>query len=77
MTTPVTALQKASGPTPFVVERDGEAISTVVDVTRTQRFTGESDEPTTVGAIGISAAPIRADAIQPRLGGARDVRLHR
>ncbi len=49
-------LQKASGPTPVVVERDGEAISTVVDVTRTQRFTGESDEPTTVGAIGISAA---------------------
>ena len=51
-----TALQKASGPTPVVVERDGEAISTVVDVTRTQRFTGESDEPTDVGAIGISAA---------------------
>ena len=51
-----TALQKASGPTPVVVERDGEAISTVVDVTRTQRFTGESDEPTNVGAIGISAA---------------------
>ena len=49
-------LQKASGPTPVVVERDGESISTVVDVTRTQRFTGESDEPTTVGAIGISAA---------------------
>ncbi len=49
-------LQKASGPTPIVVERDGEAISTVVDVTRTQRYTDESDEPTTVGAIGISAA---------------------
>ena len=49
-------LQKAAGPTPIVVERDGEAISTVVDVTRTQRYTDESDEPTTVGAIGISAA---------------------
>lgn len=49
-------LQKATGPTPIVVERDGETISTVVDVTRTQRFTDESDEPTTVGAIGISAA---------------------
>ncbi len=49
-------LQKASGPTPIVVERDGEAISTVVDVTRTQRYTDESDQPTTVGAIGISAA---------------------
>jgi membrane-associated protease RseP (regulator of RpoE activity) len=49
-------LQKASGPTPIVVERDGEAINTVVDVTRTQRYTDESDQPTTVGAIGISAA---------------------
>jgi membrane-associated protease RseP (regulator of RpoE activity) len=49
-------LQKATGPTPVVVERDGETISTVVDVTRTQRYTDESDEPTTVGAIGISAA---------------------
>ena len=49
-------LQKASGPTPIVVERDGEAISTIVDVTRTQRYTDESDQPTTVGAIGISAA---------------------
>jgi membrane-associated protease RseP (regulator of RpoE activity) len=51
-----TALQKASGPTPIVFERGGEKISTVVDVTRTQRFTGEGDEPATVGAIGISAA---------------------
>lgn len=49
-------LQKAAGPTPVVVERDGETISTLVDVTRTQRYTDESDEPTTVGAIGISAA---------------------
>jgi membrane-associated protease RseP (regulator of RpoE activity) len=51
-----TALQKASGPTPIVVERDGEKISTVVDVTQTQRFTGEDDQVSTVGAIGISAA---------------------
>jgi membrane-associated protease RseP (regulator of RpoE activity) len=49
-------LQKASGPTPIVIERDGETISTVVDVTRTQRFTGEGDQAATVGAIGISAA---------------------
>jgi membrane-associated protease RseP (regulator of RpoE activity) len=49
-------LQKASGPTPIVIERDGETISTVVDVTRTQRFTGEGDHAATVGAIGISAA---------------------
>jgi membrane-associated protease RseP (regulator of RpoE activity) len=51
-----TALQKASGPTPVVIERDGQTISTVVDVTQTQRFTGEGDEVSTVGAIGISAA---------------------
>ncbi|MFI5507163.1 M50 family metallopeptidase [Mycobacterium sp. NPDC051804] len=51
-----TALQGASGPTTVVYERDGQPTSTVVDVTRTQRFTGEGDQPTTVGAIGIAAA---------------------
>ena len=51
-----TALQAASGPTTVVYERDGKATSTVVDVTRTQRFTGDGDAPTTVGAIGIAAA---------------------
>jgi membrane-associated protease RseP (regulator of RpoE activity) len=51
-----TALQKASGPTTVVYERDGQPTSTVVDVTSTQRFTGEGDQPTTVGAIGIAAA---------------------
>jgi membrane-associated protease RseP (regulator of RpoE activity) len=49
-------LQKSSGPTPIVIERDGEELTKVVDVTQTQRFTGESDQPTTVGAIGIAAA---------------------
>jgi membrane-associated protease RseP (regulator of RpoE activity) len=49
-------LQKASGPTPVVIERDGEPISTVVNVTETQRITGEGDQVSTVGAIGISAA---------------------
>jgi membrane-associated protease RseP (regulator of RpoE activity) len=51
-----TALQEASGPTTVVYERDGQPTSAVVDVTRTQRFTGEGDEATTVGAIGIAAA---------------------
>lgn len=49
-------LQKASGPTPIVIERDGEKLTKIVDVTQTQRFTGEGDQPTTVGAIGIGAA---------------------
>ncbi|MGO4442825.1 RIP metalloprotease [Mycobacterium sp. 2YAF39] len=50
------ALQEASGPTTVVYERDGQVSSAVVDVTRTQRFTGEGDQPSTVGAIGIAAA---------------------
>jgi membrane-associated protease RseP (regulator of RpoE activity) len=50
------ALQEASGPTTVVYERDGQPASTVVDVTRTQRFTGDGDVPSTVGAIGIAAA---------------------
>jgi membrane-associated protease RseP (regulator of RpoE activity) len=51
-----TALQKASGPTPIVIERDGAPVTTVVDVTQTQRITGTDDQLSTVGAIGISAA---------------------
>lgn len=51
-----TALQKSSGPTLVGYERDGEQLSSVVNVTQTQRFTGEGDEITTVGAIGIAAA---------------------
>ncbi len=51
-----TALQGASGPTTIGYERDGQPASTVVDVTRTQRFTGDGDVPSTVGAIGIAAA---------------------
>ncbi len=51
-----TALQKSSGPTLVGYERDGEQLSSVVNVTQTKRFTGEGDEITTVGAIGIAAA---------------------
>ena len=63
----VKAVQKASGPTPFVIERttDGNAATfdTVVDVTTTQRWVPGADgaEPTgpsTVGAIGIKAAQL-------------------
>ncbi|MCB0930579.1 MAG: site-2 protease family protein [Mycobacterium sp.] len=61
----VKAVQKSSGPTPFVLERtnDGEMtkVNTVVDVTKTQRWVtpadgGEATGPSEVGAIGISAA---------------------
>jgi membrane-associated protease RseP (regulator of RpoE activity) len=61
----VTAVQKSSGPTPFVVERtvDGKAstVDTVVDVTSTKRWVapsggGEATGPSDVGAVGIVAA---------------------
>ena len=53
----VAAVRKLTGPTQFVVERDGTRITTMVDVTRTQRWTSETAEaPSTVAAVGISAA---------------------
>jgi membrane-associated protease RseP (regulator of RpoE activity) len=53
----VAAVRKLTGPTPFVVERDGTRITTVVDVTRTQRWTSDTAEaPSNVAAVGISAA---------------------
>jgi membrane-associated protease RseP (regulator of RpoE activity) len=61
----VAAVQKATGPTPFVVERtvDGATatVDTVVDVSTTKRWLappggGEATGPTDVGAIGITAA---------------------
>ena len=61
----VKAVQKAGGPTPFVIERtrDGQTatIDTVVEVTSTQRWVPGADGavpagPSTVGAIGIKAA---------------------
>ena len=57
----VAAVRKLKGPTPFVVQRSENGrtteFTTVVDVTQTQRWAKNSDQtPTTVGAIGISAA---------------------
>ncbi|HKV18326.1 MAG TPA: M50 family metallopeptidase [Mycobacterium sp.] len=53
----VKAVRELTGPTTFVVDRDGERITTVVDVTRTQRFTSEdATTPTTVGAIGVTGS---------------------
>jgi membrane-associated protease RseP (regulator of RpoE activity) len=61
----VTAVQKSSGPTPFVVQRtqDGQTstVNTVVDVATTKRWVtpaggGTATGPSDVGAIGISAA---------------------
>lgn len=61
----VAAVQKASGPTPFVIERtvDGatSTLDAVVDVATTKRWVppvggGEAVGPSDVGAIGITAA---------------------
>ncbi|TXI36590.1 MAG: RIP metalloprotease [Mycobacterium sp.] len=61
----VAAVQKASGPTPFVVERTENGttatIDTTVDVTTTKRWVakpdgGQPSGPSDVGAIGITAA---------------------
>lgn len=60
----VTAVQKLTGPTPFVVERDGTKFTVIIDVSRTQRFT-KGDQSSTVGAIGVSAAQIGPTRYNP------------
>jgi membrane-associated protease RseP (regulator of RpoE activity) len=56
----VAAVRELTGPTPFVIERDGSQITTVVDVVSTKRFTSETAQaPSTVGAIGVAAADFR------------------
>ncbi len=65
----------------FTVDRveNGQSreFTTTVDVTATQRWTSkDATAPTTVGAIGV-APEVFAHAVQPAVGGARDVRVHR
>jgi membrane-associated protease RseP (regulator of RpoE activity) len=51
----VAAVRKLNGPTQFVIDRNGTRITTVVDVTQTQRWAKDSDAaPSNVGAIGVS-----------------------
>ena len=53
----VEAVRKANGPTPFVIERDGNKITTVVDVTQTERYISkDAQASTTVGAIGVAGS---------------------
>jgi membrane-associated protease RseP (regulator of RpoE activity) len=65
----VAAVRALTGPTQFVVERDGTKFTTMVDVTRTQRWTSDSAQaPTTVAAVGISAAesgPVKYEQFNP------------
>ncbi|MFV8241391.1 M50 family metallopeptidase [Mycolicibacterium peregrinum] len=52
-----TEIRKLNGPVSIELKRDGQTITTVVDVTQTKRFTStEAKEATTVGAIGVSEA---------------------
>jgi membrane-associated protease RseP (regulator of RpoE activity) len=63
----VTAVRALTGPTQFVVERDGTKFTTMVDVTRNQRWTSDA-APSTVGAVGISAAdfgPVKFEQFNP------------
>ncbi|MDT5255893.1 MAG: hypothetical protein QOD10_973, partial [Mycobacterium sp.] len=51
----VEAVRKANGPTEFVIDRNGTTITTVVNVTATQRWVKESDPAaSSVGAIGVA-----------------------
>ena len=54
----VTAIRRLDGPTPFTVQRDGGAFTTVVDVIPAQRWvaSGDTTEPAPVGTVGITAA---------------------
>ena len=49
------AVRKLDGPVSVVYERDGQRLTTTVDVAQTQRFTDkDASTPATVGAIGVS-----------------------
>ncbi len=65
----VAAVRALTGPTQFVIERDGKKFTTMVDVTRTQRWTSKDAQgPTTVSAVGISAAefgPVKYQHFNP------------
>ena len=65
----VAAVRALTGPTQFVVQRDGNRFTTMVDVTHTQRWTSDTAQaPTTVAAVGIAAAefgPVKYEHFNP------------
>jgi membrane-associated protease RseP (regulator of RpoE activity) len=65
----VAAVRALTGPAQFVIERDGTKFTTMVDVTRTQRWTSDNAQaPSTVSAVGISAAefgPVKYEQFNP------------
>ncbi|OXM48525.1 M50 family metallopeptidase [Amycolatopsis alba] len=53
------AVQVANGPTPFVVERNGQRLNLTVDVPRVQRLVADGENKTTVKDVGmIGASPV-------------------
>ncbi|MFC9253861.1 M50 family metallopeptidase [Amycolatopsis thailandensis] len=53
------AVQVAGGPTPFVVERNGQRLNLTVDVPRVQRLVADGENKTTVKDVGmIGASPV-------------------
>lgn len=49
----VKAIQGAAGPTPVVVERDGQRLTLTMDVAQVRRLDPQTGEARTVGAIGV------------------------
>ncbi len=73
------AVRKLDGPTPVVLQRNGTDVTTVVDVTRVQRWLKGSDaEPTAVGVMGVARRrTARPHAVQPGVGNSRHLHVHR
>jgi membrane-associated protease RseP (regulator of RpoE activity) len=65
----VAAVRGLTGPTQFVVERDGTRFTTMVDITRTQRWTSDTAQaPSNVAAVGVAAAefgPVKYEQFDP------------
>lgn len=63
------AVRKLDGPVKITLQRDGQTITTVVDVTQTKRWTAKDGSkeltPGNVGAIGVSAAQIGPTQYNP------------
>jgi membrane-associated protease RseP (regulator of RpoE activity) len=65
----VAAVRALTGPTQFVIDRDGTKFTTIVDVTRTQRWASkDATGPSTVAAVGVTAAefgPVKYEHFNP------------
>ncbi|GJF03692.1 M50 family metallopeptidase [Pseudonocardia sp. D17] len=53
-TAAVAAIQASGGPTPIVVDRDGQRLTLTMDIPKVQRLDPQTGRPREVGAIGVS-----------------------